>query len=209
MKDEQLQGVTPELRDQLMPILEKCRAAEDSFTVPENLFFGIMLNHLDHRTPIPHNWIEVLYKLTARLDCRFLAEEWDNVTRGELDIRPADRRICKHPNNPVWECVPGCVPGCPFTEDGEFEYEVVAYEYICGLRVFTVHGVDANEEDFVEQDDRDPGNAPDRGCGYMQATVIPATEKVLKKYNITLEEYTTIAEDVAEKLSFGRCGKCS
>ena len=205
MKNNRLQGVTSELRDQLMPVVEKCRAAEDSFTVPEKLFFGVLLGHLNCRTPILHNWIEVLYKLAARLDCRFLAEEWDNATREELDTRPADRRICKHPNNPVRECA----PGCHFTKEGEFEYEVVAFEGLCELSVFTIHGVSAYEEDFVERCDRDPRNAPDHGCGDMQATIIPATEKVLKKYNINLEEYATVAEDVAKKLSFGRCGLCS
>jgi hypothetical protein len=164
-----------------------------------------MFNHFDYWAPVPHNWIEVLYKLAARLDCQFLAEEWDNATRGELDVRPADHRICKHPNNPVRECA----PGCPFTKDGEFEYEAVAFDCLCEMRVFTVHGVNARREDFVEQYDRDPRNAPEYGCGDMQATIIPATERVLKKYDITLEEYDKVAEDVAKKLSFGRCGMCS
>ena len=161
MRDEQLQAVTPELREHLKPMVEKCKAAEDRFTIPENLFFGVMFNHLNYRTPVPHTWIEVLYKLVARLD------------------------------------------------DKKFEYEAVAFDSLCSLKTFSVNGVEAHVEDFVEQHDYDPEHAYEGGCGNMQADVIPATERVLKEYGITLEEHTTIAEDIAEKLSFGRCDLCN
>ena len=162
MKDEHLRGLTRELRNKLLTMVEKCGAAEDSFTVPENVFSRVVRSHLASETRvIPSSWIEALNNLAAQLDDRKLA------------------------------------------------YEAEAFGDLCSLRRFTVNGIEAKEDYFVKKRDIDPSNAPDYGCGNMQATVRPAAEEVLKKYNITLEEYTTIAEDVAEKLSFGRCGKCS
>ena len=83
------------------------------------------------------------------------------------------------------------------------------YGALCALSVFTINGIQAEEEDFVDKYDHSPETAEDYCCGDMQADVIPATEKVLNKYTITITEYNTIAEEVADKVSFGCCGWCS
>jgi hypothetical protein len=43
----------------------------------------------------------------------------------------------------------------------------------------------------------------------MRADVKAPTNKVLKKYSITLKEYAQIAEEAAAAVSFGNCGWCS
>lgn len=80
--------------------------------------------------------------------------------------------------------------------------------YPCTLAIFTINEIQAAAADFVDQYDADPSAAEDYGCGEMQADIIKATDRVLIKYKITLEEYNEIAAQVAEKLSIGSCNWC-
>jgi len=88
------------------------------------------------------------------------------------------------------------------------EYKATAYNALCSLREFIVNGINADESDFVDKYDHDLDIAEDYDCGNMQADVIPPTDVVLEKYNITVNEYYIIANDISKKLSFGCCGWC-
>ena len=88
------------------------------------------------------------------------------------------------------------------------EYKAEVYSALCSLSVFEINGKDADQDDFVNNYDHDQENAEDYACGDMRAEVLEATDSILGKYGITKEEFTTIAEDVAEKVSFGCCGWC-
>lgn len=88
------------------------------------------------------------------------------------------------------------------------KYKAEVYNALCSLSMFVINGIDADEEDFVDKYDHSPETAEDYACGDMQADIKTATDEVLKKYNITTDEYQTIAEDVSEKVSFGCCGWC-
>ena len=82
------------------------------------------------------------------------------------------------------------------------------YSAMCHLSVFTINGINADENDFVDKYDHDEENAEDYGCGDMRADILPATEEVLIKYGISITEYNEIASKVSEELSFGCCGWC-
>jgi hypothetical protein len=88
------------------------------------------------------------------------------------------------------------------------EYKLKVYGYSCSLSEFVVNGVGARENDFVDKYDHSPETAEDYACGDMLADLKPATDEILQKYKITLDEYNTIAESVAKKVSFGCCGWC-
>ena len=86
--------------------------------------------------------------------------------------------------------------------------EIEVYEALCALSTFKINDIKADKDDFVDRYDHAPEDAEPYGCGNMKADVIPMTDKVLTKYNISPNEYNEIAEQVAEKLSFGACGWC-
>ena len=88
------------------------------------------------------------------------------------------------------------------------EFICKSYHTLCSLSQFVINGIKADCDDFVEKYDHDTKNAPDYGCGNMQADIIPFTQKVLDKYHISESEYYEVAEKVSEELSFGRCGWC-
>ncbi len=88
------------------------------------------------------------------------------------------------------------------------KYNAKVMGCLCSLETFEINGIKAAEDDFVNNYDHSPETAEDSGCGNMKADVKPATSKILNKYGITLDEYNTIADDIAEKLSFGECGMC-
>ena len=88
------------------------------------------------------------------------------------------------------------------------EYKAEVYSALCSLAKFTINGVDADEDDFVDNYDHSPETAEDYGCGDMRADIKADTDVVLKKYGITADEYATIAADVSDKVSFGCCGWC-
>lgn len=88
------------------------------------------------------------------------------------------------------------------------EYKAKVYSALCSLAEFTINGINADEDDFVDKYDHSPETAEDSACGDMRADIKAADDEVLKKYGITADEYDTIAADVAEKVSFGCCGWC-
>ena len=87
----------------------------------------------------------------------------------------------------------------------ELEIEVC----LCSLATFQINGIKANIKDFVNKYDHKPENSVDYGCGDMKADIIPATNEVLNKYNISLDEYNKVAERVSSEVSFGNCNLCT
>ena len=81
------------------------------------------------------------------------------------------------------------------------------YGCLCELKVFEINDIKANYMDFGTKEDTDTYNAPDYGCGNMQFTPKLATQKVLDKYQITVDDYNKICEEL-DCLSFGCCGWC-
>ena len=90
-------------------------------------------------------------------------------------------------------------------------YEIKVSRWMCYCPVFTVKGVKAADSDFGDKEDLDPSHEdkPDHGCGNMTFTPKPATQKVLDKYGISVDEYNEIASVLEDGLSFGYCGLCS
>lgn len=88
----------------------------------------------------------------------------------------------------------------------QLKFEV--YGCLCAMRLFEVNGVRADSDDFGAQSDESPETAEEYACGDMQFRGVPATDKVLNKYGITLEEYGEIVSKLEEGLSFGDCGWC-
>ena len=88
------------------------------------------------------------------------------------------------------------------------EYEIEVYSALCECETFTINNIEARYEDFVDKYDHCPEEAEPYGCGCMSCDIKPTKEEILKKYNITGEEYIQIAEELSEKLHFGCCGWC-
>ena len=86
--------------------------------------------------------------------------------------------------------------------------EIEVCTALCSLSIFKINGIDADEDDFVNKYDHSPEIVEAHACGNMQADIISATDEVLTKYGISLEQYNEIAQEVSEKLSFGCCGWC-
>lgn len=82
------------------------------------------------------------------------------------------------------------------------------YEALCSTKEFKINGIEAGYNDFGEKYDHDEENAEPYCCGYMQFDSKPATEEILNKYNITIDEYDEICNQLSEGLSFGCCGLC-
>lgn len=88
------------------------------------------------------------------------------------------------------------------------KFKTEVYGSLCSLSLFEINGMDADEDEFVNKFDHSRETAPDYGCGDMRADIRIPSDAILEKYGITVDEFTVIAEDVAEKVSFGRCGWC-
>ena len=90
-------------------------------------------------------------------------------------------------------------------------YEIKVSKWMCYCPVFTVKGIKADDSDFGDKEDIDPycEDKPYRGCGNMTFTPKLATQKVLDKYGISVDEYNEIASVLEDGLSFGYCGLCS
>lgn len=82
------------------------------------------------------------------------------------------------------------------------------YDALCETAVFEINGIKADYGDFGDKYDTDPENAYEYCCGNMQFIPQPATQEILDKYKITLEEYNEICK-MLDALSFGECGWCS
>ena len=83
------------------------------------------------------------------------------------------------------------------------------FSSMCGLKSMTINGIEADESDFGYTTDLDPSEAPKYGCGNRQFVEEPATEAVLAKYGISLDDYDAIVEELKEALAFGRCQLCA
>ena len=79
---------------------------------------------------------------------------------------------------------------------------------LCALGTFEINGIQADEEDFGEHYDTNPELAEDYCCYNMKFFSKPATQEVLDKYGITLQEYHEVCDKLDEELSFGNCGWC-
>lgn len=86
--------------------------------------------------------------------------------------------------------------------------ELKVYQCYCACKIFEINGKDADTEDFGIKRDTKGEKAEPHGCGNMEFIRKPATKEVLKKYNITLDEYNKICSKLEEKLSFGGCYLC-
>lgn len=87
------------------------------------------------------------------------------------------------------------------------ELELEFYSCLCETSVFNINGIKASHSDFGYRYDMDSGNSED-GCGDMKFIGNPSTLNILKKYNITEEEYGEIILKLQKGLSFGSCGWC-
>lgn len=105
---------------------------------------------------------------------------------------------------------------------GNTMYIVAPEEAYCCLAGFScINGKPIDSIDFVEKSD-EGGDETDEcgddtedcsdidlyGCKNMQAHPKEATTAILNKYNIDEDAYKVIAFEIAEALSFGRCGWC-
>ena len=86
---------------------------------------------------------------------------------------------------------------------------IKSYRYLCELVHTEINGVEVEVDDFGCKRDMNPKKAEPYGCGNMKFTPHKEVkEEVLKKYNITEEEYRMIQERLKKILSFGYCGMC-
>lgn len=97
------------------------------------------------------------------------------------------------------------------------KYVAEVFGFLCCLSEFKINGISAQLDDFVDKydkgfdeaiNDEDESEEAEYGCYNMVGVVKEATTEVLLKYNITRNEYYSIAKDVADKVSFGKCGCC-
>lgn len=78
----------------------------------------------------------------------------------------------------------------------------------CSLYLFKINGIKADYRDFGDKSDNSADCAEDYGCGDMRFNPKPASQEILDKYKITIEEYNEIC-DKLDCLSFGNCGLCT
>lgn len=89
-------------------------------------------------------------------------------------------------------------------------YDIKVSKWLCWCPVFKIKGIDADQNDFGECEDIDPEDKPSSyGCGNRVFSLKDPTEKVLKKYDINVDEYNEISSVLQEGLSFGYCGLCA
>lgn len=82
------------------------------------------------------------------------------------------------------------------------------YGCLCELEKFEINGIRAEWKEFGDKFDADSENAEPYGCGNMIFVPKPPSTEILKKYDITAEEYDNICNELQEGLSFGCCGWC-
>lgn len=81
------------------------------------------------------------------------------------------------------------------------------YKCLCALAEFEINGIKASYEDFGDKYDTQPSLANGYCCGNMQFIPKLATQEILDKYKINVDEYNQICEKL-NCLSFGSCGWC-
>jgi hypothetical protein len=87
--------------------------------------------------------------------------------------------------------------------------ELEVFGALCSTSTFRINDINADSSDFGERRDRSQKTAEDYGCGDMQFTRVEPTPEVLAKYRINEDEYSIIAGQLEDGLSFGRCGWCA
>jgi len=77
----------------------------------------------------------------------------------------------------------------------------------CSLEVFKINGKNADNDDFGDMEPTG-GSCMEGACGYDFVPKMPKQE-TLDKYNINLDEYAEICEELREALFIRGCGWCS
>jgi hypothetical protein len=91
----------------------------------------------------------------------------------------------------------------------QLDYKIEPMGALCELSSAShINHKHIDVDDFVDKYDHDSENAPEYGCGNMQADVIESTPEVLAKYGIDEDEYQIIAFEISQAISFGTCGWC-
>ena len=85
-------------------------------------------------------------------------------------------------------------------------YALTTYGSLCSTDVFSINTVAADADDFGENYATE--SSAEEGCRDMRFYPKAPTAEVLAKYYIDELEYWSIANDLADKLSFGDCGWC-
>ena len=78
----------------------------------------------------------------------------------------------------------------------------------CACDIFTINGWDADRDDFGQTEDLCPDAAAEYGCGNRQFVPKMPTKEILKKYNIDVDEYSDICDELKLALDVGKCGWC-
>lgn len=78
----------------------------------------------------------------------------------------------------------------------------------CGVNEFVINGISADINDFGQKYDNGDIDRDDCGCSNMMFTRYPARTEILDKYEITIDEYSSICKNLEDGLSFGCCGLC-
>ena len=87
--------------------------------------------------------------------------------------------------------------------------KIKTYGALCSLEIFTINGIDADYEDFGDKYDHSPETADAYCCGDMRFDPFDNVNwPILKKYNITEDEYFEICSKLENELSWGSCGWC-
>ena len=79
------------------------------------------------------------------------------------------------------------------------------YCYVTG----TLNGRDVDQRDFITQKDMDPKHRSNEWCcGNMKGTPKEPSQAICDRFAISPEEFRQVAEDIAERVSFGKCCWC-
>lgn len=81
-------------------------------------------------------------------------------------------------------------------------------KYSCTLTEFKINGKEADVDDFGYTEDLSPETAPIYGCGNRCFVPIVSTNKVLYKYDISINEYLQVCDRLCEVLHIGECCLC-
>lgn len=89
----------------------------------------------------------------------------------------------------------------------KMNYIIIPYRCLpCSLEKFEINGICADVEDFGET--ITGGDCMNGTCHSVFSPKLPAYE-ILRKYGISLEDYSIICEELENKLYVGSCGWCS
>lgn len=90
------------------------------------------------------------------------------------------------------------------------EIKIETYDALpCATREFTINGINADVDDFGDNCDVEPDEAPEYGCGCHKFTPdIHKADAAMKKYGITLDEFIKVCDKLEEVMFVGMCGWC-